>query len=338
MATNASAPASARYERSRDLERGQACSRAGAKLSGIRLTVSYVLLRTYCFARSRPAVTGRRGLASAAPDTMNARILGSELGGEKGGKRKVVRSSCAWASARKPPRLDSPLRLRCSWVRLAGLLCGAAQAAKERNQMSALIELPRARAVVVLKRFLCTSCAYGASSRMAPERCPMCGGTAWHLERRPPAKSPGVWGSPASGRTSSPGRSGKVTWLPSTLAAHGAALSFRLNIVRREGLRFCLSGRLFSRTVRRGSAMSSAPSTPRWSTSSVRRNPPSRAATTRSRSGGEQPFDPWTCPTPNVRTGCRCSSSIFADSRGRASPRVPERRPIEQRERNHRDE
>src|SRR3954447_22432438 len=95
IATNASAPASARYERSRDLERGQACSRAGAKLSGIRLTVSYVLLRTYCFARSRPAVTGRRGLASAAPDTMNARILGSELGGEKGGKRKVVRSSCA---------------------------------------------------------------------------------------------------------------------------------------------------------------------------------------------------------------------------------------------------
>ena len=38
--------------------------------------------------------------------------------------------------------------------------------------------------------------------------------------------------------------------------------------------------------------MSSAASTPRWSTSSVRLNPPSRAATTRSRSGGEQPSDP----------------------------------------------
>jgi rubrerythrin len=58
--------------------------------------------------------------------------------------------------------------------------------------MSTLIQLPRARTVVALKRFRCATCAYGASSRMAPERCPMCGGTAWHFERRLPAASPGV--------------------------------------------------------------------------------------------------------------------------------------------------
>jgi hypothetical protein len=32
-----------------------------------------------------------------------------------------------------------------------------------------------------LPRFRCTSCTYGTSCRMAPERCPMCGGGVWEL-------------------------------------------------------------------------------------------------------------------------------------------------------------
>ena len=31
-------------------------------------------------------------------------------------------------------------------------------------------------------RFRCEGCGYGASSRSAPERCPMCGLTAWAEE------------------------------------------------------------------------------------------------------------------------------------------------------------
>jgi rubrerythrin len=31
-------------------------------------------------------------------------------------------------------------------------------------------------------RFRCTACAYGASRRAAPERCPMCGGSTWEYE------------------------------------------------------------------------------------------------------------------------------------------------------------
>lgn len=34
-----------------------------------------------------------------------------------------------------------------------------------------------------LFRYRCTACAYGASRRAAPERCPMCGGTTWEYER-----------------------------------------------------------------------------------------------------------------------------------------------------------
>jgi rubredoxin len=30
-----------------------------------------------------------------------------------------------------------------------------------------------------LSRYRCAHCGYGASCRSAPERCPMCGGTAW---------------------------------------------------------------------------------------------------------------------------------------------------------------
>jgi hypothetical protein len=33
-----------------------------------------------------------------------------------------------------------------------------------------------------LFRFRCSACAYGASCRAAPERCPMCGGSTWEYE------------------------------------------------------------------------------------------------------------------------------------------------------------
>ncbi len=36
-----------------------------------------------------------------------------------------------------------------------------------------------------LSGFRCDRCGYGASCRSAPERCPMCGGSDWRLERRP---------------------------------------------------------------------------------------------------------------------------------------------------------
>jgi rubrerythrin len=31
-------------------------------------------------------------------------------------------------------------------------------------------------------RFRCSGCGYGVSRSMAPERCPMCGGTVWDFE------------------------------------------------------------------------------------------------------------------------------------------------------------
>lgn len=37
-----------------------------------------------------------------------------------------------------------------------------------------------------LSRFRCQGCGYGASSRIAPERCPMCGGCTWSYERASP--------------------------------------------------------------------------------------------------------------------------------------------------------
>jgi len=33
----------------------------------------------------------------------------------------------------------------------------------------------------MLREFRCTACSYGASCRIAPERCPMCGGGSWEL-------------------------------------------------------------------------------------------------------------------------------------------------------------
>jgi rubrerythrin len=35
-----------------------------------------------------------------------------------------------------------------------------------------------------LPRFRCDRCGYGACCRMAPERCPMCGGSIWSFETR----------------------------------------------------------------------------------------------------------------------------------------------------------
>ena len=35
---------------------------------------------------------------------------------------------------------------------------------------------------IPLSRFRCNACGYGASRRVAPERCPMCGGTVWDFE------------------------------------------------------------------------------------------------------------------------------------------------------------
>jgi len=32
--------------------------------------------------------------------------------------------------------------------------------------------------------FRCSDCGYGACARIAPERCPMCGGGVWELESR----------------------------------------------------------------------------------------------------------------------------------------------------------
>jgi rubrerythrin len=31
-------------------------------------------------------------------------------------------------------------------------------------------------------RFRCVKCSYGASRAVAPERCPMCGGSSWEFE------------------------------------------------------------------------------------------------------------------------------------------------------------
>jgi predicted Zn-ribbon and HTH transcriptional regulator len=43
------------------------------------------------------------------------------------------------------------------------------------ERVEAMLQLP-------LSRFRCDGCGYGASCRIAPERCPMCGGSVWTLE------------------------------------------------------------------------------------------------------------------------------------------------------------
>jgi hypothetical protein len=40
-----------------------------------------------------------------------------------------------------------------------------------------------------LFRFRCAACSYGASRRIAPDRCPMCGGSAWEYEAWRPFSS-----------------------------------------------------------------------------------------------------------------------------------------------------
>jgi rubrerythrin len=35
-----------------------------------------------------------------------------------------------------------------------------------------------------LFRFRCVGCGYGASCKIAPERCPMCSGKTWEYEER----------------------------------------------------------------------------------------------------------------------------------------------------------
>ena len=37
----------------------------------------------------------------------------------------------------------------------------------------------------LLQRFRCADCGYGASRDLAPERCPMCGGSSWEPEAWP---------------------------------------------------------------------------------------------------------------------------------------------------------
>lgn len=39
-----------------------------------------------------------------------------------------------------------------------------------------------ARQETPLSSFRCAGCGYGASCKIAPERCPMCGGSAWKVE------------------------------------------------------------------------------------------------------------------------------------------------------------
>jgi hypothetical protein len=41
-----------------------------------------------------------------------------------------------------------------------------------------------------LARFSCAGCGYGASRAIAPERCPMCGGSVWENEQWRPFSSP----------------------------------------------------------------------------------------------------------------------------------------------------
>jgi rubredoxin len=42
----------------------------------------------------------------------------------------------------------------------------------------------QAAAAERLSQFRCVSCGYGASCKIAPERCPMCGGGSWEYQER----------------------------------------------------------------------------------------------------------------------------------------------------------
>ena len=45
-----------------------------------------------------------------------------------------------------------------------------------------MLERERTDQVTRLFRLRCTDCGYGVSARMAPDRCPMCGGGTWEFE------------------------------------------------------------------------------------------------------------------------------------------------------------
>jgi rubredoxin len=42
----------------------------------------------------------------------------------------------------------------------------------------------------LLSHFRCSGCGYGASRRMAPDRCPMCSGSVWEYDALRPFTSP----------------------------------------------------------------------------------------------------------------------------------------------------
>lgn len=48
---------------------------------------------------------------------------------------------------------------------------------------------PDGLSAVPLSRFRCAGCGYGASCRIAPERCPMCGSSTWSYETRQQQKA-----------------------------------------------------------------------------------------------------------------------------------------------------
>jgi rubrerythrin len=52
---------------------------------------------------------------------------------------------------------------------------------REASRDEATLRLP-------LSRFRCDGCGCGASDRIAPERCPMCGGSVWTLESPSPSR------------------------------------------------------------------------------------------------------------------------------------------------------
>jgi rubrerythrin len=57
---------------------------------------------------------------------------------------------------------------------------------EEDRRLVALPPLPVAVEVITerLFRFRCVGCGYGASCKIAPERCPMCTGQIWEHEER----------------------------------------------------------------------------------------------------------------------------------------------------------
>jgi rubrerythrin len=55
---------------------------------------------------------------------------------------------------------------------------------EEDRRLVALPQLPVEAITERLFRFRCVGCGYGASCKIAPERCPMCTGQIWEHEER----------------------------------------------------------------------------------------------------------------------------------------------------------